>query len=264
MVNLLTGEEGAPNDYRLNVGRGGQKATEVIPRHRHTFDQFRCIRSGYYELGNVILEPWDIAYIPENCFYGPNRNGDENGNGMSVEIIDIQFGGASGRGYPSVAQKRKGMEALLARGGTFEKGLYTWFDENGKKHIQDGNEVMLEEIWGRKVDYPEPRYTSQVYMRPSAFEWVKDPDVDGVAWKIMGRFTERDIRCGYVQVEKGATLWLGKEPSPEFVWIKDGSLSYNGTVHPAMTAFGTTTEEEPRALVAAELSELMYFKLPTF
>jgi hypothetical protein len=81
---------------------------------------------------------------------------------------------------------------------------------------------------------------------------------------MMGRFTERDIRCAYIQVEKGATLQLGTEPAPEFAWIKEGSLSFNGTDHPAMTAFGTTTEEEPGALRATETTELLYFKLPTF
>jgi hypothetical protein len=258
MVNLLTGEEDAPNNYRLNVGRGGQTTTVVQPRHRHIFDQFRCIRSGYYQMGNVELEPWDIAYIPENCFYGPNTSGPD------VKIIDIQFGGASGRGYPSMAQRRKGMDALRARGGRFENGLHITIDENGEQHNQDGFEALQEELWGHKVTYPEPRFTSQVFMRPRAFEWVKDPDSPGVAWKMMGRFTERDIRCAYVQVEKGATLRLGTEPAPEFVWIKEGSLSFNGTAHPAMTAFGTTSEEAPQALVATELSEMLYFKLPTF
>jgi hypothetical protein len=81
---------------------------------------------------------------------------------------------------------------------------------------------------------------------------------------MMGRFTERDIRCAYVQVDKGASLLFGTEPAPEILWIREGSLSVDGTDHPTMTAFGTTTEEEPKALRATELTELLYFKLPTF
>jgi len=256
-VNLLTGEEDAPNNYRLNVNQGGGPGG-VQPRHRHTFDQFRCIREGYYEMGTVELEPWDIAYIPENCFYGPNTNGPD------VKIIDIQFGGASGRGYPSMAQRRKGMDALRAKGGTFENGFHVTVDENGKRHNQDGFEALQEELWGRKVDYLPSRFTSQVYMRPSSYSWVKDPDASGIAWKLMARLTERDIRIAYIQVDKGASLLFGAEAAPEILWIKEGALSVDGTDHPTMTAFGTTTEEEPRSLRATESTELLYFKLPTF
>jgi hypothetical protein len=257
---LLSGEEDAPNNYRLSVSLGGAVGEPTnSPRHRHIFDQVRYLMKGEYSVGvDQVMTEGQIGYFPESVFYGPQLLQPD------LQILTLQCGGPGGIGYPSLEQRRKGYEALMQRDGTIEGGRWTWLDENGDRHNKDAHEALDEEVYGHKITYAPPRYDSLILMNPDNYSWVKDPNTPGVARKIVGTFTERAVRIGFIELDTGAELAFGTEPSPEVLFLKEGRISCNGTVHEQYTAFGTTTEEHAQTLTAVAPSELVYIKLATF
>jgi hypothetical protein len=261
-VCLLQGEEDALNCYRMNYQAGVGEGTERFsPRHHHTFDQIRYLMVGDAQYGDLVIPENTIIYLPESAFYGPLISHEGEGPRTGVEI---QFGGAGGNGYPSMAQRRKGVDALALKSGKVEGGMYVTYDENGVRHNQDAFEALWEAIYDQKAHYNKPRYDGQIYMNPENFNWIKDPDHSGVAHKTLGVFTERELRIGFIQLDKGASFSFGEQPAPEALFVTQGAIGFNGTVHPRLSAFGTTAEEEPHTLTADEDSELYYLKLPTF
>lgn len=258
---LLQGKEGAPNNYRLNFSEvgGGSSGDWTTPRHRHTKEQFRYVLAGDYHLTDKEVVPagW-VAYFPESVYYGPQIKS------KNLSMLTLQFGGASGGGHLSPRQTQKAIETLLARGGKFEHGIYTWIDEQGKRHNEDAAAATEAEAWGHKMEYPAPRYQDIIMMNVAAFSWVKDKENPGVARKNLGSFTERDTRYGFVQMEKGATLKFGTEKAPEILFLKEGVLTHENTQYIKRTAFSTEENESPVELKAVEPSELVYIKLPTF
>jgi hypothetical protein len=179
-------------------------------------------------------------------------------------MLTLQFGGASGGGHLSPRQTQKAIETLLARGGKFENGIYTWIDDQGKRHNEDAASATEAEAWGHKMEYPTPRYQDIIMMNVEAFSWVKDPDADGVARKMLGSFTERDTRYGLVRLNKGATLKFGVENAPEILFLKEGTVTHDNTPYIKRTAFSTDADESPTDITAVEPCELVYIKLPTF
>jgi hypothetical protein len=256
---LLEAGEGTVSCYRLSYGEGRGGAPINSPRHRHTFDQIRFIMSGEYEIADKVIPGGLVGYFPESVHYGPQVISSE------VTILDVQFGGASGLGYLTPKQLAAGRESLLAEGkGTLENGLYVTVDANGKQHNQDAFEAVQQHIVGHRVDYAQPRYLDQVWMNPDSFEWVKDEHQPGVARKMLGEFTERDVRIGFFSLEEGAELTFGTERASEIAFINKGAISYDGKIHPRLTAFGTEAADNPEVLLATEPTELLYMKLPTF
>jgi hypothetical protein len=254
---LGVGGAGTPNAFRLSYGEGAEGGEVLSPRHRHTFDQFRFFMGGAFTLADYTIPVGYVGYFPESVFYGPQVID------ASVKVFSVQFGGASGIGYITPAERPEGMARLRER-GSFEGGLFVTVDENGERHNQDGFEALQEEIRGKKVDYAPPRYSGQVLMDPENFAWSKDPDNPGVAVKLLGRFTERDARVGFVRIDAGASYTFGHEQAPEILFLHTGVISYAGASHPRLTAFSVGADEGPYTLVASETAELLYMKLPTF
>jgi len=258
---LLTGDEERPDNYRVRFGENGlDSGDKGSPRHRHNFDQLRYPLVGDHPIAPdlVIPEGW-VGYFPEGTFYGPY--------GLPttpLTMLVAQFGGPSGMGYASVAQGRKGYDALVARGGRFEDGFYVWEDENGETHKQDAFEAKWEAIYERTITYPDARYHTFVLMNPASYAYVKDPEQSGVARKLLGAFTEREVRIGFVQVDKGATFTVGTEPAAEILFLQHGAVSINGEAHAERSAFATAATDGPERLTAIDDSELFYLKLPTF
>ncbi|MGE4228264.1 MAG: cupin domain-containing protein [Dongiaceae bacterium] len=256
---LLTGKEGAPNNYRLTLDGDGSTGDWVTPRHRHTKEQFRYVVSGEFHITDkeVLPKGW-AAYFPESVYYGPQIKPKD------LHMLTLQYGGPSGLGYMSPSQMQKGIETLLARGGKFERGVYTWTDADGRRHNQDAAEAAEEAAWGRKMAYPPPRYMTFIIMNPDAFGWIKDKDTAGIARKNLGTFTERDARFGFVRMNKGATLTFGIETSPEIVFVNEGAIVHGDQRYERHSALATEAEEAPVSLRAVEPTELVYMKLPTF
>ena len=63
------------------------------------------------------------------------------------------------------------------------------------------------------IEYPTPRYNGIVMMNPASFDWKKDKEQNGIARKILGDFTERHSRVGFIRIDKGATYSFGRDAS---------------------------------------------------
>jgi hypothetical protein len=253
---LLTGQDGTPNNYLLNVGRTGTGGW-TTPRHRHNFDQIRYVIKGSYPYakGKSMPEGW-VAYFPESVHYGPQDRPE------GLEMMVCQLGGASGNGYISVAQREAANEALKKK-GEFRNGVFTYFDKQGGRHNQDGFEACYEEATGRKLTYSKPRYDDLILMDPSSYEWTPEA-TQGVSTKWLGSFTERNMRIGFTRVAAGATFPAGQQPSVELLFLSKGLVAVNGREYGPHSAFEFLANEGPITLEAVAQSEFLRIVLPQF
>jgi hypothetical protein len=250
---LLTGEEGAPNNYHCTFVTGGLGS----PRQRRTFEQIRLVLDGEYRLGDLVVAPGSVVYLPESVPFGPQAVG------RDVEMVMIMMGGPSGLGFFSSRQRKAAVDGLLSR-GAFVDGDYHTRDASGAVHIEDGYDALWAAITGKPTVFPPPRYGAPIVMRPQAASFLPDPTQSGVSRQILGTFTEREIKIGFVRLDAGATLTFGEEPAPEIAYLIRGAVAVDAVVHRAATAFGSAPAESPVDLLASEESELFYVKLATF
>ncbi|MEO3388099.1 hypothetical protein [Mesorhizobium sp. CAU 1741] len=212
---LFIGREGNPNNFRWVLSRtdGDYRS----PHHRHNFDQIRMCLSGIASVApGKDLHAGDIGYFPEGTYYGPQ----EDINRQRTGLI-LQGGGASGLGYMSAAQLRKGQEEL-EKVGTFAKGRFT---RNGEppENSRDSYEAIWEHVFARPIDYPAARYEEPIIMRPGAFAWVADRDAKGVSRKHLGSYTERGTTLELIQIGAGEQLTLGSPNAFMLVFVLKGS-----------------------------------------
>lgn len=253
---LLMGEDGSPNNYSLNVGRTGGGGWQT-PRHKHNFDQVRYVLKGTYPYAKgKVMEEGTVGYYPEGVPYGPQDRPE------GLEMMVCQFGGASGQGYISVYQ-REAANARLAERGEFKNGIYTWHDEKGQKHNQDGFQACYEEVMGRKLEYPKPRYEDIVLMHPDNYEWVPDA-APGVATKWMGVFSERMAKIGFTRIEAGATFGAGTEEALEVMFLAEGRVTVKGQEYAPYAAFEFSAKEGPIPMTASADAKLLRMVMPRF
>jgi hypothetical protein len=252
---LLCGEDGTPDNFKLNVSYA---VTDwKAPRHRHNFDQIRYAIDGefVYADGKVLPPGW-VAYFPEGIHYGPQIRK------QGLVLMLCQVGGASGNGFLSKMQRRNAHDEL-AKKGTFHKGVYTWYDESGQKHNQDSSEAVSEHAMGGKIIYPKPRYNDIILMNPDSYEWIETNE-HGIAQKWIGTFTERETRVGFYRVDEGATLNAGLLDVKELLFLAKGSVICNGQDFPKHSAFEFDAQEGPVAIKAKEPVEFLTIHLPKF
>lgn len=253
---LLAGQDESPNNYVLNVGRTGAGGWGT-PRHRHTFDQIRYVLKGTYPVSKGLIMPeGSVAYFPESVHYGPQDRPE------GLEMMVCQLGGASGQGFLSVP-RREAANAALAKKGEFKDGVYTYFDEQGRKHNKDGSEACYEYATGKKTVYAKPRYNEVILMEPSAYEWIPTNE-KGVSAKRLGTFTERNMKIALLKLDQGAVLSGGTEQSIELLFLSKGVVSVAGRDHSERTAFEFLANEGPIALKALAPSEFLSIVLPKF
>jgi len=255
---LLTGEDGAADNYKFQLTSVIASDDDVtLPRHHHAFDQVRYVLEGDWSIaGEKRLEPGWMGYFPESCYYGPQWVR------PNVKMLILQFGGASGRGYYTIEERKKAF-AGLQEGGKFQNGMYVYTGADGAEHRQDSAEAIWEYTYG-KFSYPPRRYDDLILMNPANYSWIEYPDQPGVWEKRLGTFTEREIKLGLIQLDADASLTFGREPSVEILFILRGALLLEDAKHPVHTAFGTRAGDAPVSLVAAEETECFYAKLPTW
>jgi hypothetical protein len=177
--------------------------------------------------------------------------------------VFCQIGGASGNGFLSKMQRRKA-HAELQEIGTFDKGVFTWVDAEGKKHNQDSAEAVAERAWNGKTVYPEPRYNDIIVMNPDNFHWIDQPESPGVAVKWLGTFTERETRVGFVRVDSGSTFIAGLAGVDELLYVIKGALTIDGKTYGAETGIGLEPHEGPIEMLATEDCELLRIHGPRF
>ena len=254
---LLSGVENSPDNYVLRYSTGEEGDAWTTPRHRHAFDQVRYVLEGDYSIGaNSVLPTGWVGYFPESTFYGPQDMS------PNLAMIVLQCGGPSGLGFYSAGQRVKAT-AELRTTGSFDNGLYTWVDDQGRSHSKPAGDVVWEKVFGA-TQLPEPRYDDIILMNPASFGWIDDASRPGVAHKQLGSFTERDLRIGLVRIAAGATWEIGTEHAAEVAFLTSGRVEYDGEAYERLTAFGTTVDEKSQTVRAQVDSELFYAKMPTF
>jgi hypothetical protein len=192
-VYLLEGREGALDNYML-----GLVSTEhyTTPRHRHNFEQVRIMIKGSFGFGpGKVQEEGSVGYFCEGMPYT------QHGESFSTTLL-LQVAGPSGSGYMSNRQLRQGV-AALQKIGSFSDGVYTYIDDAGVKHNQDGYEATWEHVHGRSISYPEPQYDAPIICWPDRFQWQPVDDKPGVMIRDLGRFNDRGLSICQIRVDAG-------------------------------------------------------------
>lgn len=253
---LLQGEDGSKNNYLLNVGLTGAGGWGT-PRHRHNFDQIRFVLKGKYPVSpHKMMEEGTVAYFPESVHYGPQDRPD------GLEMMVLQFGGADGQGFLSVAGREAANERLKAK-GTFHDGIFTWIDEKGQKHNMDGSAACVEEATGKKLEFARPRYDDVVMMYTEASEWLPTGQA-GVFVKTLGTFTERNTRIGMLKIEAGATFDTGARDQLEVLFLSKGSIRVNGKTYGDKTGIELLPSDAPAVIKAEAECTFLTVLLPKF
>jgi hypothetical protein len=253
---LLTGEDDSPINYLLNVGRTGSGGWGT-PRHRHNFDQVRYVLKGSYPVSpHKVMKEGTVAYFPESVHYGPQDRPE------GLEMMVIQFGGASGQGFLSV-EKREAANEALKKKGEFKNGVFTWFDEKGNKHNQDGSAACVEEATGKKLEFAEPRYDDVIMMYPEASPWVASEQA-GVSTKTLGVFTEREARLRFIKIDAGSTYKTGARATIEVLFLSEGQITVDGKTFGPQTAIELLPTDAPSEITASQDALFLEIRLPQF
>jgi quercetin dioxygenase-like cupin family protein len=237
--DLLQGEEGRPDNFALQWVTVDDAFH--TPRHRHNFEQVRILIDGQFGFGSQqVQHAGTVGYFCEGTAYTQDAKG-------RSETLLLQVGGPSGAGFMSRRQLRQAVAELSGR-GEFHDGIYTWWDDAGKKHHQDSYEACWEHVHARKIVYPTPQIQGPVLMEPSRFSWVA-LDQSGVSTRLIGRFNERGLEISQRRLAAGA-VWQHNDPGQSWLlFIIEGQ----GEVH----AQGSRAELKPKTSIHYEAGESM-------
>jgi hypothetical protein len=251
---LLQGDPDRPDNFEWSLVRTGEDY--VTPRHHHNFSQLHFVLEGTHEWAPDKLIPTGaVAYFPEGTFYGPQH-------GHGGLLLGLQYGEASGSGFMSYDRLAEGSKRLAEGPGRFEGGVYRYEDAAGKRHNQDGYEAIWQEMNGRPVTYPAPRYEQVVVMLPEGFAWTPTAE-SGVERKHLGTFTERETTVGFLRYAGGATHRVTGLRSPQLHFVLDGTLRCGDGLHARWTAFKFEPGDDVE-LEAVEPTETYVISLPVF
>jgi hypothetical protein len=255
--------DGVIKAYRLLQGEPGPRnfALKLVniegafnsPRHRHNFDQVRFQIEGTFDYSaDGKLKPGWVGYFPEGTRYGPQKS-----SGSTWNLL-LQVGGASGSGYTSESEEDRAAAELKAKGGKFEGGVFTYIKPDGTKVNQDAYEALWEHIHGRPLVYPQERFERPVLMNSESFNWIEDPDQKGVSTKLLGTFSEAELKLAFHRVESGATLRMEAD---SFYFVLSGKGVAEGKAFAKHTTIQLQPEERA-ALVAEKDTELLQLRMP--
>ena len=193
------------------------------------------------------------GYFPEGVRYGPQTSDGDTWN------LLLQFGGASGSGYMPEVDEDRGAAELKARGGRFEKGVYTWYRDDGTKVNQDAYEAIWEQVHGRPLQYPAARYQRPVMINSAHFDWRPDPTQPGVAHRLLGIFSEGMTKLSLIRIEAGNSLAL----EANSVWFVIKGDGVAGTQrYQAKTSLRTYRQETEAKINAHSETEMLQIRLP--
>jgi hypothetical protein len=213
--------------FNLRVAVGLTTSQAFSPRHRHTFEQIRYFIDGAAKFGDVVYQPGDCVYFPEGVAYGPQIGIDD----VDCLHLTLQFSGPSGIYYPT-PEEQAASHAELAAKGTFIGGKYRWPD--GRE--QDSFEATVEQMTGKPVTYPEPRYDRPIRMRVPAFRAIPEAGRP-VSIRHLASFNEAGPGVSFVDAAAGTRLEAGKNPFAEVRFLLDGEARFDGREFKGLSAF---------------------------
>ena len=120
------------------------------------------------------------------------------------------------------------MQADLKNYGKFEGGK---FHPASGGEPKDGCEATWEHYNKCKLEYPKPRYTRPILMKPENFTWKEDCSVgstESAYRKHLGTFTERAVLAEMIKVEKGGRLELKPINGVQLVFVYKGEGELGG------------------------------------
>jgi hypothetical protein len=215
---LDTGIPGCAMDFTWIVHSKGYGT----PRHKHTFDQFRYTLSGVRQQDDGDILAGQCGYFPEGVAYGPQLQDEE-----EVGLI-LQFEGPSGIPYLTHDALDAARQRLIAEGGTFAKGIYTKVLPDGRKINKDSHAACFEAITGTKMEFPEPRFSAPLIMKPERCRWVPDRKLPKVDHKHLGTFGERRSGVRLTRLAAGAVMPAQRLEDAELRYLVEGSIEYAG------------------------------------
>jgi hypothetical protein len=235
---LFRGQDGTPENYMLALGR---QRKFFSPIHKHNFDQFRFAYQGDFSIAeNMVIKEGELCYHPEGVEYGPQVDEED---GTDHILLILQFGGTSGQGYLSYDQLLS-VQSDLKNYGKFEGGK---FHSARGGEPKDGFEATWEHFNKRKLEYPKPRYTKPILMKPENFSWrnVGNRGNVGAAYKKhLGTFTERAVVAQLLKVEGGGELKLEPVDGFQLVFVNKGEGKVGGKDLVKESAFRLTRGQE--------------------
>jgi hypothetical protein len=254
--HLLAGPDDALDNYSLSLVDVAEHYE--APRHRHQFEQVRVMLAGRFGFGpGAAQETESVGYFCEGSYYT------QLGQGASTTLL-LQCGGASGTGYLGFERLQRGIRELAAK-GQFHDGVFTWHDEHGTQHNQDGYEAAWEHVMGRPVRYPKARYQAPVIVEPEHFAWRPlAAGLEGVEVKRLGLFNERGLGVALWRLAPMASVSLPKASRRELMYVRAGQVTVAGRELPAGSAVEVLGGEPLHLLANGSGAELVGFSLPVF
>jgi hypothetical protein len=255
MKCLFSGDTGQSGNFML-VATEGEVETGYHPRHAHSFDQIRYAHKGDVKFlsGNRPIREGSVAYFPAGTYYGPYE-GDYGG-----EMIAIQFEGSHRAKYYDLGSEemRDAVEAL-SRTGTLKDGVYTWVDDQGRKHAKDSMIALLGHVRQEPEVIPPPRFDEPIVMNPKNFSWL--PTNDGCFIKQLGVFTELRTTIGMVMLPPGGSHTLSFDSRITVAIVVSGRIDVEGNELQAKDAV-RLDRGETQKISSVNGAELLYFGLP--
>jgi hypothetical protein len=252
---LLSGDDAAADNFVLLLAR--QETDFATSRHRHNFDQYRYPLRGDMNVGKgVRLREGHLGYFTEGAIYGPQD--DQLGNTPPGEPmhVTLQFGGATGYGYLS-PDRLRAIRDELRKDGEFVDVVYRRNDGR----TQGGLEAVWERAFGRKLEYPKPRYAAPIIMNPQSFPWVADGDNRQVAYRNLGSFTERGIWAETRRLS-GNAHWTSRDDRARRLLFVLGGNGKCGDEAIGQYSAIQIEHGEKADILAADGMEILLFGLP--
>jgi len=251
---LLTGEDGNKDNFMLALVDFEDEY--YTPRHRHNFEQVRIMLDGTYEWApDTPQEKGTVGYFCEGTYYT------QKGTGHSSQLL-LQVASPSGDGYMSHDQLREYGDKLQEK-GEFHNGVYTWYDEQGRKHNKDGYEAVWEAVNGREIKYTKPRYDQPIIIQPEHFNYLPVAGLTGVYERQLGCFNERGLLIKQVRMDAGSRYEVDGTPQSLLFYVVTGSGRANGEAWRAESAF-QVERGETATIEADEPAEFHVLGLPVF
>ena len=218
-ISLLSGEAGAKDNFEFCLVLNEEDY--YTPQHHHNFDQVRVMLEGVFGYAkDTVQEAGTIGYFSEGTRYVQFGRG-------AAEMLLLQCSGASHSNYLSLADLKEVTEDLATNGkGEFVDGVYTYVDEDGKKHNKDGWEAAWEYKFQQPVVYPKSRYESPVIMNPDNYQWLQSGE-PGVEVRHLGSFNERQLALGQLRLSSGSSFALPVTGSRRLLFVYEGEGSFN-------------------------------------